>query len=733
MFAVTKNPYQFKYLITALTGEGIKQVYLPEVPKDKSEILFAEEKKWVRTEPTARVKKAMKEYYTLIKKNPNYQHPYQQELDDYEEEEWKRCVRGVFFWNAYEDSTKEPEIVYITGFHYWYLTHFKPYFGAPDFRDPDKEVFYWILFCEEDPDCFGGAFNTIRRWAKSTVLGAWLIYRTTTNYSHNSGMQGETDKKIAKFYRKSVLKPFMKLPPFLQPTYNTDTKQANQIEFDLPPSRAKSRSSIDLDDIQALESMIDYRASGEGEYDGDILNSYVMEEPGKTVKVSLYNNEGEGRWDIVKPCFLQGEEICGKALLGTTVENLKTNDKGGKAYKKLVYDSDYDQKQADGRTISGLYFAFLPGDCAYKGYYDKNGRPKRREAKMSLLRTRESYKGNPSKLAGWIRKYPLTVIEIFYVSPDHCVFNSEILNNRLRELDTATTNNINRGEFYWENNVRFSRSLWRHNPTGWAQASWLPNNPKETNLVDKRQVGGKMKYTPKNHRKAMCGVDPIQHRSASKRESKPVLYVKRKFDPLIEGFQWDLEELEKRAKPGRLVGQEWVLDEQNGKPWPYKTNRYAVRMGVRPKDPNVLYERVLLICWHFGIPFNVEKQFGGGMMSYMWLWGCEDFIQMKYKPEFEKPDKNIQEGTSANVGTIEDYFNDLITDVEYFGHTYDFREMIEDMLIADPDDMTEHDDTVAAGFTTMSGKILPKIPDRKPTQPASRLIPAIGPDGYYLE
>lgn len=708
MFQPTSNPYKFQYLTTSITGEGITEVYLPPIPEDKSKILFAKENMWIRPEPSERIKKASKEFYARLDKDPDYIHPLQAEINEYEDIEWDRCNNGVFFYNGYDDPTQEPEIVYLSGFHYWYLTHFKPYFGHPSFRDPDKEVMYWIKFWEEDPNSFGGCLNTIRRWAKSTILGAWIVYRTTMNFGHNSGMQGQTDDKIKKFYKKSVLKPFYKLPRFLQPAYNQDTKQSSQIEFDLTPRRGGKYD----EDVETLESMIDYRSSSESEYDGDILHSYIIEEPGKLIKSSLYNDEGEGMWDIVKPCFTQGEEIIGKGFLGTTVENLKMNDKGGKAYKKLAYDSDYNQKQADGRTISGLYFAFLPGDCAYKGYYTKNGRPKRAEAKAALLRKRESFKKNHRKLAGEIRKYPLTIKEVFYVSPEQCQFNATILQDRMQELDSMTTPITSRIDLYWENNIRFSRVLWRHNPTGgFLEVSYIPD-VKNTNLVQKKHVGGNTIYSPMDDSKKLCGLDPIQHKSNSKRESKPVLYVKTKYDSTLDGVV-DREELERRAQPGKLVNGEWVLD-PTGTPYQYKSNRYFARMAIRPNDPNVLYERVLMICWFLGVSVHIEKQFGGGCISYFWEWGCQEFLVNKYKPEFEKPDKNQQEGTPASTSTIEEYFDLLATYIEYFGHTIPFRELIEDLLVADPSDMTEHDDTVGAGYTELSGKVKPKYQPKKP-------------------
>lgn len=711
MFLPTNNPYQFKYLITGITGQGIEQVYLPEKPSD-DKVIFADEKRWTRPKMSDQLKRWIKEWRAELEKNPTAIHGQYDKIVEWENQQWERCRPGgpgCWFWNGYDDG-REPELVWLTPFHYWYLTEWQPYFGHPDFRDSDKEICYWIMYWEEDPQSYGGALNTIRRYGKSALLSAWLVYRTTMNYKHNSGMQGETDKKIQKFYKKMVLKPFYKLPYYLQPTYNTDTKQTASIEFDLPPQRSKKRTSSELDDVEVLESMIDYRASGEGEYDGDILNSYLMEEPGKTKKVELYNDEGEGRWDIVKPCFLDGEEIVGKAFLGTTVDYLQITDKGGHQYKKLFLDSDYNQKQEDGRTKSGLYSAFLPGDCAIKKaangelFYDTHGRPLREKAKFALLRTRKSYKNNPRKLAGWIRKYPLSIREIFYVSPDRCEFNSQVLNDRLEEIDHALVPFTSKVDFYWEGGVRFSKVKWRHNPQGgWAQIAddTIFKNDNETNLVGNK-MGVDMynrprtEYFPKNDGKYCSGDDPIQFGSTgSSRESRPVQFVKRKYDSLIDGtldFE-DEDALKKRAEDK----------------FPYKTNRHVLMMDMRPSNPLILAERMLMICWYFGVSVNVEKQMGALIIGYFHEHGCGNFIFGKHKPAHEKQEKNVTDGTAASTTSIQEYTGELAWYFDYFGHIVPFRELVEDALIYDAANTTEHDYTVAAGWTEMAEKMKPKV------------------------
>lgn len=720
MYKPTSNPYSFKYLITGITGPGIEQFFLPPVPSE-DKILFKKEQKFVRPEMPDFLKSAVKEMlYERSRKDskgnfidPEWTHPkYQRQINDWEDQEWERCKDGVWFWNNGVPT-------YLTPFYYWYLSSWRTYFGIPQYRETDKELTYFLMYVEEDPNCFGGTFNTIRRYGKSVIMGAWATHRTTRNYNHFCGMQGETDDKIKKFYNKFIKKPFYKLPYYHQPTYNTATQQTNQIEFDIPPKRNKKHTVID--EVDSLESIIEYRESSEGAYDGDILNTYLCEEPGKVKKVSIYNEEGEGRWDVVVPCLMDGLEIIGKAFFGTTVENLNMRDKGGQAYKNLFYDSDFNQKHEDGRTRSGMYACFLPGDCALKGFWDEWGHPKREEARDKLLQTRKKFQKNANKLAGHIRKYPLTIREIFYVNPTGCEFNATVLQNRRDDIDMSSVPMYEKFELRWENNIRFSRIICRHNPAaGWLKCSWIPKDEKETNLVGEKNIGGEKFYYPMNDSKFACGMDPIDHgvstegRSATGEDSvqgggkrsTPVVLVKTKYDVALDGpINPDIMIL--KSEPGKMVGDVWTPDE-NGKKYQYQSNQYFLMMDTRPNDPNVLYERTLMICWWLGVSLHVETQ-KPGVIRYFQANNCNDFLLNKYIPVESSRSRTLgDEGTAASTTIIQDYTSLLATYVEYFGHQIPFRELIEDLLLFNPRNTREYDYSVSMGFTEMATLIKPK-------------------------
>lgn len=717
MFQETSNPYQFQYLITGVSGPGVTQVYLPEQPED-SKILFKKEQKFVRPEIPDYLKRAIKILYRKHNSeskdyDPNYVSPHWKEIQEYIDEEWRRTEEGIWFWN-------NGIATYITGCHYFYLTAWQTYFGYPDYREPDKEIFYFVLYCEQDPDSFGLMLNTLRRFGKSAIMGCWAIYRTIRNKSHYTGMQGETDPKVETFYSTHILKPFYKLPVYYQPKYNTDTKQTSGIEFTVSPRRGKIMNEIELEEVEVLESELDYRSSVEGAYDQAVLHTYIMEEAGKTLAANV--NE---RWKVVKPCLKRGKFIRGKAFCATTVEYMNTSGRGGKAYKKLFYESDYDKRQPDGRTKSGMYVCFLPSDCGLEGYFDEWGHPIRDQARQWILNERAACEDDPKDYADIIRKYPLSIAEIFWINTVHCEFNSTILQDRKTEIDASIEPMFSKFDLRWKDDKRFTKVEWVHNPkNGWFKAAWLPVDPeKECNLVEQRVINGEVQHVPLNDNKINIGFDPIDHgvviedrdneaddEFVSSRRSKPVLLVKLKYDTKLDGII-DQNELKRRAQNGRMVDGLWTLDPA-GQKYQYKSNRYVGMMDFRPYDPNVLYERALMICWLFGSSLHVESQ-KPGVIRFFQEHNCDNFILTKYIPVDAKRRVNpYDDGTPASTLTISEYTGAISTYVEYFGHTIPFIEVVEDLLMFRPHKTREHDYTVAMGYTELAARIKPKMPER---------------------
>ena len=136
--------------------------------------------------------------------------------------------------------------------------------------------------------------------------------------------------------------------------------------------------------------------------------------------------------------MIVGKRIVGKAIVGSTVNPM---NKGGKEYRGLWNDSNPNERNANGRTRSGLYRIFIPAYEALEGFFDEYGNaviedPDENEtiqgidgeviesgSKSYLKNERKSFKDNPSELNEITRQFPFTEDEAFRDSIESSLFN----------------------------------------------------------------------------------------------------------------------------------------------------------------------------------------------------------------------------------------------------------------------------------------------------------------------
>ena len=107
------------------------------------------------------------------------------------------------------------------------------------------------------------------------------------------------------------------------------------------------------DEIEGLDTTIDWKNTDENSYDGEKLKLLLHDESGKWIKPNnILNN-----WRVTKTCLRLGSKIIGKCMMGSTSNALR---KGGENFKKLYEDSDRTKRNSNGQTKVGMYsFLFL--------------------------------------------------------------------------------------------------------------------------------------------------------------------------------------------------------------------------------------------------------------------------------------------------------------------------------------------------------------------------------------
>ena len=344
---------------------------------------------------------------------------YNENLEEFKKQEWDRRLNGFWYMN-------NGKPLFLTGLHYLYLQWWPIDIGYPKFRMPDLEKFYFMDYCIQDPLCMGMLEVTKRRFGKSFVAGLFVSEYITRTKMTNGGIQSKTGSDAKKFFAKTVVNPFRRLPKFFRPEYDMSLGVNPKSEMRFQKTNVRGKKAEESIDKDELGSVIDFQSADAVAYDGQKLHRYVADECGKTTEVNVYD-----RHEIVRYCLLDDEgQIIGKALYTTTVEKLTTEKDGVQdAFKLLWEESNQDKRQDNGTTSSGLYRFFMSAKRTRN--FDDFGFPDEDKTLDMILADRETVKNNPRALSARVRKEPLTIDEAFSTDSDKCIFN--VMNIGARE------------------------------------------------------------------------------------------------------------------------------------------------------------------------------------------------------------------------------------------------------------------------------------------------------------
>lgn len=594
---------------------------------------------WERPTPPEDYEIKRKREIATQSKDPDYYNP---ELQEYRNQEWDRRLNGFWFMNG-------GKVTYLTGLHYFYLTHWKIDVGYPDFRMTDLYFFYFLEYCMQDPNCLGMIEVTKRRQGKTMRAGAFLFELTSRSKNKNAGIQSKTFEDAKdNVFAKGVIMPFKYLPDFFIPIYDTEKGMTPKGELRFFKTNKRGATDFDFDKKVELESSITFKSADKFAYDGMKLHRYLADEAGKTKNVDVYE-----RHQVVQFCLQQEENIIGKALYTTTVEEMED---GGASFKELWMASDQTKKNANGRTKSGLYQYFMP---AYKTlFYNKFGEPDEQKAKDFYQAERDALKDDNRALASFIRKNPFTIEEAFFSEAESCIYDALAINRQKESITWIDKKELYlQGDFVWENGVRDSRVVFIEKSNGKFKVH-AKINPFDTNFYNQVQEYGSCKV-PKNNTKYAIAVDPFDHSlTTSNERSDGAAYAYRRYD---------------------------AVDEMS--------ETFLVQYINRPDTAEIFYEDMIRLCHFFGCEILSEDN-KVGLIKYFEHRGYHRFLT--------KMPNATKYGISATVKThqqiaeeTENYHLDNL-------HKVIFVELLDDWLHFNINKTTKFDAAMAAGYTLIA-------------------------------
>lgn len=604
---------------------------------------------WEKIPPPDWYKDVMKKWdsYDKTKKDDDDDF-YDERLEKFKAQEWHRRLNGFWFRNNDKDC-------YLTGLHYYYLQYWQIDIGSPKFRMPDLEKAYFLDYCFKDPLCMGMVEVTKRRFGKSFWAGAFLTEYITRTKMTNGGIQSKTGNDAKKFFGKTVVNPFRRLPKFFRPIYDTSlgSTPKSELRFQKPNVRGK-KSDENIAD-EELGSLIDWASADAVAYDGNKLQIYIADEVGKTTEVNVYD-----RHEVVRYCMLDDEgKIIGKALYTTTVEKLDSDKDGVQAAFKLLWDeSNQLKKGEDGRTPSGLYRFFMSAKKTRN--FDAYGYPDEEKTLKVILADRETVKNNPRALSARIRKEPLTIEEAFMTDSDTCIFNTVNIGNRKRYL-TENPPFMRKVLFYRNEDGIVG---WRDVPNPesdnfhWKITQFPPNGEQNKS---KRVLGLK---TPNRIQDGAITVDGYSNsQGGQKYGSRASAWIGRRYD---------------------------ILD-------PYNTGKAIGWLYGRPAIKETLHEQVMFAAEFFGYEVAYEHN-SDDYLSYFRERGMINYLA-KYPISTIDPNKRQEAVRYRGFPTTPFSLTKQVdVGISYFEHhidLIDYIELLEDAEQFDPEARTVYDITVS--------------------------------------
>jgi hypothetical protein len=492
---------------------------------------------------------------------------------DYIEQEFDYRESGMFFKNNGTSS-------YVTGSHYMYLQWTSIDVGYPDFREANR--IFWIYWeaCRADKRSFGMDYLKIRRSGFSFMGSSECINVGTLARDARVGILSKTGSDSKKMFTDKVVPINSRLPFFFKPIMDGMDKPKTELAFRVPASKITKKNMFTVlnDDMEGLDTTIDWKNTDDNSYDGEKLLLLVHDESGKWIKPNnILNN-----WRVTKTCLRLGSKIIGKCMMGSTSNALS---KGGGNFKKLYEDSDITSRNRNGQTKSGMYSLFIPMEWNMEGFIDRFGFPVLHNPDKPVLGIDnemitqgaidywqaevDSLKDDADALNEFYRQFPRTESHAFRDESKQSLFNLTKIYQQIDYNDTLITeHHVTRGSFAWKDGVKDTKVVWSPNKSGRFLVSWTPSGTLQ-NRVETRH--GK-KWPGNEH---------------------------------IGAFGCDSYDISGVVGGGGSNGALHGLTKFSMEDAP--SNEFFLEYIARPQTAEIFFEDVLMACVFYGMPILCEN------------------------------------------------------------------------------------------------------------------------------
>ena len=669
--------------------QGLK-IALPKQPKEiYSCSKIKSEQKWKRFADKPEFKKIKTVFdwqdYSLDFKEEHY---------GYIDEEFKRREEGFWFMNKGEPT-------YITGTHYMYLQWSKIDVGAPDYREANRLFYIFWEACKADSRCYGMCYLKNRRSGFSFMSSAETVNLATLASDSRFGILSKTGADAKKMFTDKVVPISLNYPFFFKPIQDGMDRPKSELAYRVPAkkfTRKKIREREEMDDVEGLDTTIDWKNTGDNSYDGEKLNLLVHDESGKWERPdNILNN-----WRVTKTCLRLGARIVGKCMMGSTSNAL---DKGGDNFKKLYNDSDVTKRNRNGQTKSGLYSLFIPMEWNYEGFIDEYGNPVFDSPSNDVVgpdgelidvgiiehwnNEAEGLKSDQDALNEFYRQFPRTEEHAFRDETRNSIFNLIKIYEQIDYNEEMSSSlGISRGNFQWVNGIKDTQVIFYPDAKGRFKVSWTPPQHLQNRIILKNGI----KY-PANEHMGSFGCDSYD------------------ISGTVDGV----------GSKGALHGLTKFSMEDA------PANEFFLEYLSRPQTAEMFFEDVLMAIVFYGMPILAENN-KPRLLYYLRRRGYRGYSMNRPDKTWNKlsvAEKEVggipntsEDIKQAHAAAIEMYIQNHVGMKQdgTFGSLC-FNELLNDWSRFDITKRTKHDASISSGLAIMANNRHLYAPNAKIEKP----------------
>jgi hypothetical protein len=603
---------------------------------------------------------------------------FKEEWYDYIDEEFERREKGFWFYNK-DNPT------YLTGSHYMYLQWSKIDVGKPDFRESNRLFYIFWEACKADSRCFGMCYLKNRRSGFSFMASGEVVNLATISSDSRYGLLSKSGPDAKSMFTDKVVPISVNYPFFFKPIQDGMDRPKTELAYRVPASkftRRKILANEQQEELQGLDTTIDWKNTGDNSYDGEKLKLLVHDESGKWERPNnILNN-----WRVTKTTLRLGSRVIGKCMMGSTCNAL---DKGGDNFKKLYYDSDVAKRNANGQTRSGLYSLFVPMEWNYEGYIDSHGIPvfetPTKETKgphgehieIGVIdywqNEVDGLKDDQDGLNEFYRQFPRTEEHAFRDEAKESLFNLTKIYEQIDfNGDLKHSPLVTQGNFQWRDGVKDTKVIFMPNKNGRFFITWIPPENLQNRVILKNGI----KY-PGNEDLGAFGCDPYD----------------------ISGT------VDKRGSNGSLHGLTTfsMLD--------IPPNHFFLEYIARPQTAEIFFEDVLMACVFYGMPLLAENN-KPRLLYHFKRRGYRGYSMNRPDKVYNKlsvSEREIggipnssEDIKQAHAAAIETYIENFVGyNNDKYGDVY-FQRTLNDWAKFNINNRTKHDASISSGLALMA-------------------------------